>query len=223
MAAAAEGSSPAGSAALTLRPAVAADAPAAAGLILSSMGRFGEVLLGFGDESKARGVLERWFPRAGHRFSSRFATLAELDGELAGLLLGFPASDLWRLELGLAPVLRLAYSPGELLHFISGNLALLRLKEAERGDWLVAHVATEPRFRQHGVARCLMAEAEALARRAGCKRCALLVELDNEPARRLYASLGYQAMGEQRWPRLEAMGSPGFARMVKPLVEGPAG
>ena len=221
MAAAAEGSSPAGSAALTLRPAVAADAPASAGLILSSMGRFGEVLLGFGDRDKALGVLERWFPHGGHRFSSRFATLAEMDGELAGLLLGFSGGDLWRLELGLAPVLRLAYSSGELLRFVRANLALLRLKEAERGDWLVAHVASEPRFRHRGVARRLMAEAETLARRAGCERCALLVELDNEPARRLYTSLGYQAVGEQRWPRLEAMGSPGFARMVKPLVEGP--
>ncbi|MDE2572762.1 MAG: GNAT family N-acetyltransferase [bacterium] len=55
----------------------------------------------------------------------------------------------------------------------------------------VAYMAVRPELRRRGVARALMAAAEAEARRCGMAQLGLIVTEGNEPARRLYDGLGY--------------------------------
>lgn len=52
---------------------------------------------------------------------------------------------------------------------------------------------------QHaGIGRCLMRELIGAARRRCCRRVLLEVRVDNEPAKRLYHSLGFTDMGLRR-------------------------
>jgi GNAT superfamily N-acetyltransferase len=49
-----------------------------------------------------------------------------------------------------------------------------------------------PDFRHKGVGRALLEKAEALARQAGANELLIRVDAENEPARLLYHSLGYE-------------------------------
>jgi ribosomal protein S18 acetylase RimI-like enzyme len=55
----------------------------------------------------------------------------------------------------------------------------------------VAQVAVDPARRRRGLARWLVEQSAARARRAGCRRQTLLVAASNAPARALYAELGF--------------------------------
>ncbi|MBK8258450.1 MAG: GNAT family N-acetyltransferase [Polyangiaceae bacterium] len=54
----------------------------------------------------------------------------------------------------------------------------------------VRHVVVHPGYRGKGIGRLAMADAAALFRAAGCSRWVLNVKPDNEPALRLYRSVG---------------------------------
>ena len=58
-------------------------------------------------------------------------------------------------------------------------------------------VAVDPEARGLGLARLLMASAEAEARRRGASALRLEVRLDNAAAIRLYEALGYQRFGRR--------------------------
>ncbi len=62
----------------------------------------------------------------------------------------------------------------------------------------VAEVGSRPKFRRRGVGRTLVEEVSNLAQQMGIPYVGLTTAWDNEPARALYTSLGYQAVGELR-------------------------
>ena len=62
----------------------------------------------------------------------------------------------------------------------------------------VAEVGTRPKFRRRGVARTLVEEVSNLGQQLGIPYVGLTTAWDNDPARALYTSLGYQAVGERR-------------------------
>lgn len=88
-------------------------------------------------------------------------------------------------------------------------------------DAYISDVAVEKTARRQGVARALLRHAEKVARLWGKKALVLDVSLQNEPARRLYLSLGYT---EERVHRsllthwLLQMGE--WVRMHKALYQG---
>jgi ribosomal protein S18 acetylase RimI-like enzyme len=61
----------------------------------------------------------------------------------------------------------------------------------------VAEVGTRPKFRRRGVARTLVEEVSNLGQQMGIPYVGLMTSWDNEAARTLYTSLGYQAVGER--------------------------
>ena len=62
----------------------------------------------------------------------------------------------------------------------------------------VAEVGTRPKFRRRGVARTLVEEVSNLGQQMGIPYVGLMTSWENEAARTLYTSLGYQAVGERR-------------------------
>ena len=62
----------------------------------------------------------------------------------------------------------------------------------------VAEVGTRPKFRRRGVARTLVEEVSNLGQQMAIPYVGLMTSWDNEAARTLYTSLGYQAVGERR-------------------------
>jgi len=80
---------------------------------------------------------------------------------------------------------------------VVGNVSLFdagRFPGMGRG-WLIANVVVHPAHRQRGIARALVGAALADARARGGRWVALQVERDNDGARALYESLGFEDKG----------------------------
>ncbi len=87
---------------------------------------------------------------------------------------------------------------------------------AERDDGLyLGRLAVLPRWRGHGLARALVAEAEAAAQRRRLPRLHLRVRLALEDNRRLFAALGFRTTVEGAHP---GYAEPTFAVMEKRLA-----
>lgn len=85
-------------------------------------------------------------------------------------------------------------SPLSLLISQPGGFILMRVvaDEAE-----ILALATDPDRQRQGIARWLLAEAEAAAQARGAGTCFLEVAADNAPACALYASCGYAITGRR--------------------------
>lgn len=116
-------------------------------------------------------------------FSFRNAWLAELDGEVAACLLGYPA------DATPAPV------DPDTPHVL---VPLLELEALAPGSWYLNVLATHDRFRGRGCGSALLAQAEAVALRAGHHSISLIAEDTHRDALRLYAAKGYQEVARRQ-------------------------
>lgn len=115
-------------------------------------------------------------------FSYRNAWLAEVDGEVAACLLGYPAEE----EPG--PI-----DPETPAIFVP----LLELEALAPGSWYLNVLATYEPFRGKGLGSALLAHAEAVARRAGHKTISLIAEDTHLDALRLYTGKGYREVARR--------------------------
>lgn len=103
-------------------------------------------------------------------------TMAEVDGEVAGMLLGYRKDDAFE------PV------PAE----VTGFMRPIEELEAEaNGTWFISMLGVHLRWRSRGVGSALLEVAEIKRDETSAKGLALIVEDGNAGARRLYERLGY--------------------------------
>ena len=125
-------------------------------------------------DAEAMAALEReCFEGAGHEPWSANLFLAELSAAAAA------ARSWW-----------VAHDNGELIGFAGGMVVD---KDVE-----ILDVAVSPAHRREGIARKLLAHVSYDAQMLGCTSASLEVEADNEPARALYANLGFEQVGCRR-------------------------
>jgi ribosomal protein S18 acetylase RimI-like enzyme len=74
---------------------------------------------------------------------------------------------------------------------VVGNLSLIPFNVKGERIYLIANVAVHPNYRRQGIARTLTTMAREFARRHHARSVWLHVRDDNEPAVRLYLSLGF--------------------------------
>ena len=121
--------------------------------------------------------------RAQGGFSYANAWIAEVAGQAAGMLLGYPQPDPF--ETGplddLPPVVR----------------PLVELEALSPGSWYVNAVAVVIEHRGVGLGFRLMGLAETSARRAGCPELSLIVAEENHGAVALYRRLGYSEVARR--------------------------
>lgn len=196
---------------MMVRPGAAADAGAAVPLMMATMGAFATHLFGSGEAQRAAAVVGQLYCRPRNRFSGQYATVVEIAGRLAGILVSYPASEMPRLDLGMARHLFSIYGAGGFARFVGRALPLALVREAYPGEYFINSLATAPDLRGQGIGSRLLAWAEDKARAVGCAACALSVALDNQRARALYERQGYRLAGMHRF------GDGGFYRMVKGL------
>lgn len=179
---------------LRLRPATRDDVRDLARLIDIAGEGFGTYLwsLAAGPGETALDVGMRRAQREDGGFSYRNATLAELDGKVAGLLLGYPLAD--------------PYDAGDLGSLPPTVRPLIELESRAPGSWYVNALAAYPEFRGKGIGTALLALAEDLAAQTRAPDLSIIVADQNEGARRLYERTGYRAV-----ERRAVVPFPGFA------------
>lgn len=116
-------------------------------------------------------------------FSYRNSVVAELEGNIAGALVGYPvAAEPDAIDPANTPPM---------------FVPLLELENLAADTWYVNAVATFPDARGLGVGSKLMQRAERQASRLGLRGTSLIVSDANEGAQRLYERLGYKEVARR--------------------------
>ena len=129
--------------------------------------------LALGRERAARGT---------GNFSFRNAWLAEVEGEVAACLLGYPAA----LEPEpIAPDTQPLFVP------------LIELENMAPGSWYLNVLATYEAFRGNGCGSALLARAEAVAQQMGHQTISLIAADTHHDALKMYAAKGYREVARR--------------------------
>jgi ribosomal protein S18 acetylase RimI-like enzyme len=121
--------------------------------------------------------------REGGGFSYRNAIVAEIDGRVAGLLLGYRLAE--------------PYDIGDLSSLSDLVRPLVELESEAPGSWYVNALAVFPEYRGRGLGSQLLAEAERIAGLARASTLSIIVADQNEGAKRLYLRTGYRAVARR--------------------------
>jgi ribosomal protein S18 acetylase RimI-like enzyme len=196
----------------TVRRATPSDREAVAALLhLSAAGMYD---IFAGGRERALALIERTFAELGNAHSADVVWVAEVGDEVAGAMAAFPVEEsLPRARRFLSLTLRSTppwYWPRTLwLYWLGGRASPAPPARA----FYVDALATGPRARRRGVASALLAAAEREARTRGLSFVALDTTLDNDAARALYASAGFDEVAYKP----AAHGLPGFVALVRKL------
>lgn len=115
-------------------------------------------------------------------FSFHNAWLAEVDGEVAACLLGYPTEDIPG-----------AIDPDTPAIFVP----LIELESLAPGSWYLNVLATYVPFRGKGCGSALLAYAEEVARRLGRRTISLIAADTHRDALRIYAAKGYREIARR--------------------------
>ena len=116
-------------------------------------------------------------------FSYTNAHVAEVDGQVAAMLLGYRLPD--------------PYDTGDINEAPDVVRPLIELESQAPGSWYLNAIATFENYRGRRVGSRLMSLAGDLAQQSGASTISLIVARENEGAFRLYQRQGYKA-GERR-------------------------
>lgn len=174
-----------------------------------------------GSPRRSERMLEHVWSRTGHTAGYDACRVATLDGEVAGVLVAFPAEDgdaLARRFLAVALLRLPVWHWPHVLRHLRASAEVMPVPPAR--SLYVDALAVDPERRRRGVATALLADAERTAGRRGLRGVSLDTGLENRPAQALYAAYGFRAQGERRAPderAASAIGGPGFVSYFKPL------
>ena len=203
---------------LSLRPARVNDSVIAAALLAETTGEFGVEVLGLGRAELQFRALQRWFEEKGNRFSFEFSTIAERYGMVSGLLLAFPGGRLDKLTLGCGKRTFDIYSFSGGLRMMWLNKTLASFREAEKDEYLIAHLAVDERSRWLGIGKALLEKAAQDASEQNFKKLVLDVEIGNDKAIALYRKAGFEKVDTILFNKKHVrMYSPGMYKMLKNL------
>ena len=150
------------------------------------------VAMAIGDETALRNycgenyieVLTEIARREATQYSWQYALVAEVDGTVAGAIVGYDGAELYTLREGTFATLRDCI----------GRTPTI-VDETSAGEYYLDSVGVLPQFRGLGVGRALIAAFCNKAYALGHKRVGLIVDYENPDAERLYTSLGFRRVG----------------------------
>jgi len=135
-------------------------------------------------------------------FGWRSVTMAEVDGEVAGMMLGYRKPDSFEAV------------PDN----VTGFMRPIEELEAEaNGRWFISMLGVHLGWRGRGVGSKLLAVADAKRAETGASGPALIVEDANDGARRLYERKGYAVRSRRKMVKFAGSGMSGedWLLMVK--------
>lgn len=181
-----------------IRKAQLTDAEKVAPLIVDAIGDIANRITGETEPDKIEQALCELFRRDDNMHSYLYTYIAELEGEVSGIMVLYSGQDAPRLDQNLSTWLAEKGAP------ISEIDA-----ESLPDELYINTVSVDSRFRSKGIGSQLFAFAEEVAQQTGIAKLSLNVETQKEPAIRLYKGLGYEIVSP--WT---IIGEP-FHHMVK--------
>lgn len=139
-------------------------------------------------ETEILAVLEQGIQDEHYRYSYRHAIVAEVDGEVAGVLVGYPGSKEDEIDLPLAQI-------AENLKITLGG-PLFAEKETFAGEWYLDTFVTNEKYRGQGIGTQLIEALPAFVKQSGEHVVGLSCDQGNPKARKLYDRLGFVKTGE---------------------------
>jgi len=173
----------------------------------------------FGSEAKAVSIITRLFQRPGNPMSFEYATVAEFNTRVAGILILLDPRTEKRSQPRMGAELVRICGPLYMLFRLPTFVRLGRMTSQASADELsVADVAVSPAMQGLGIGRLLMERAQDRARAEGYRMLSLYVLADNSRAIGFYRRLGYRIREHMFNPWLaRRWGFPGLFRMTKPV------
>jgi ribosomal protein S18 acetylase RimI-like enzyme len=117
-------------------------------------------------------------------FSYRNAKIADIDGAVAGMIIGYTLDNPYDLS-------GLDDTPAEFR-------PLLELESLAPGSWYVNVLAVFEEYRRKGIGLQLLNAGEAIARECEASEMSIIIESANIGARKLYESVGYSARATRK-------------------------
>lgn len=170
---------------ITIRAAVADDAPIIASVIAMAIGK------GSAEEYCGKDylhVLEEVARMEHTQYSYRHALVAEVDGASAGAIVGYDGARLQELKEQTLRIIRRYV--GDLPPFED---------ETVPDEFYLDSVGVLPAFRRHGIGSRLLVAMRDKALSEGHRRIGLLVDFENPDAERLYLSLGFRRVESRKF------------------------
>lgn len=123
-----------------------------------------------------------------YRFGFKRGLVYELNGEIAGVIFGYPAED--------EPIIDEPFRNVLIKNGFDPNENLFIDKETLPDEWYIDSVVVNQKFRGLGIGSALLNEMSQTAMRAGYHTIGLNVDLANPKAKKLYSSLGYKKVAD---------------------------
>lgn len=162
-----------------------------------------------GSAERARRIVELVWERPGHSASFEHALVAEVDGRVVGVFIGFPVRDRYRLHRALLREGLRHLSPWRLPLLVAALPPIvLASPRPPRGAYYVGTIAVSWFARARGVASTLTHHAEIAAAARGFRQIVAHTGTRHAIARRALENYGF---------RLERARRNGYALYVKPL------
>ncbi|MEG0332186.1 MAG: GNAT family N-acetyltransferase [Clostridium sp.] len=169
-------------------------------------------VFGAGTKKEILDRIVKLVERKDTRYSYRFATVAMVDNNVAGVIIALPYSLIDDLEKNTSKALLKSLSFIDKLKFIWSDIKCLGIKEANDDEYYISNLSTSSEFRGRGIGTMLIKEAEKNARIYKLPKCSLLVSREREGAFRLYNKLEYRVCSEVEYP------SGSYFRMTKNIA-----
>lgn len=205
--------------AATLRPARRDDADRCCALMYVAGPEIWDFVFG---SANPTGAIAGLFADGKGLFGWRAGNVAEVGGEVAGVVLWYSRADQRRLNLELVlQMLRLRGMQHRARAMRRGMQVSSVMPPVKAGEGYVSCLATHGSRRGMGIGTTLLNEVSRLALVRGCKSLVLDVSSQNDRARRLYERLGFQVTAEHRFQGPQSAGIPSHLRMKRDLVKPP--
>lgn len=167
---------------IVIRPAVSADAATIAEVIAMAIGDEAGLRNYCGEEYIT--VLREIARREATQYSWQNALIAELNGVVAGAVVGYDGAQLYTLREGTFATIN---------EFVERTQTIV--DETSAGEYYLDSVGVLPQYRGMGVGRALVSAFCDKAFAEGHQRVGLIVDFENPDAERLYTSLGFRRIG----------------------------
>ena len=171
-----------------IRFATKKDGQAIAPLILVILKDMELPLLDVVSEETILALLSEAIAEPSYRYGFQRGIVYEVDGEVAGVAFGYPSEEEPKIDEPLKKVLK--------KYDLSEEIQLFIDPETLPDEWYLDTISVNEKFRGAGIGSKLLTALPEIAKRDGKKVIGLNVDQANPAAKKLYARMGFESVGE---------------------------